>query len=80
MPLLACAGTLGEPDVEAETNGPFVPGPLASPVLPGQTKYKSVTADLNCRVLSTQSIEQAFAAHNLTDVCDLDAACYNTMQ
>lgn len=47
MPLLACAGTLGELDAEAD--GPILPGPLgcasarASPVLPGQTKYTSVT-------------------------------------
>ncbi len=68
MPLLACAGTLGEPDAEAETTGPFVPGPLAcasaraSPVLPGQTKYRSLTAHLTCLVLSTECVEQAFAA------------------
>ncbi len=49
MPLLAFAGALGEPDAEAETDGPFLPGPLAcasaraSPVLPGQTKVTSVT-------------------------------------
>ena len=67
MPLLAFAGALGEPDAEAETDGPFLPGPLAcasaraSPVLPGQTKVTSVR-NPTCLVLSTQSIEQAFAA------------------
>lgn len=56
MPLLACAGTLGEPDAEAETDGPLLSGPLAcasakaSPVLPGQTKIASVIANLTCLV------------------------------
>ena len=62
MPLLACAGTLGEPD--AETTRPFVPGPLACasaralPVLPGQPKYKSLTANQS----DLSGPEQAFAA------------------
>lgn len=86
MPLLACAGTPGEPDAEAETNGPFLPGPLAfasagaPPVLPGQTKHTSVTVNLNCLVLSS---EQAFCscfAQHLTDVGDLDVARHNTVQ
>ena len=56
MPLLACAGTLGEPDAEAETDGPLLSGPLAcasakaSPVLPGQTKTASVVANLSCLI------------------------------
>ena len=88
MPLLACVGTLGEPDAKAETDGPFLPGPLAcvsaraSPVLPGQTKYASVTANLTCLVLSLlgKPLQLLCTAHKLTDVCDLDAACHNTMQ
>lgn len=91
MPLLACAGTLGEPDAEAETDGPLLSGPLAcasakaSPVT-DKNRISDCKLDLSgpdikgALSLFSKPLQLLFTAHKLTDIRDLDAACYNTLQ